>query len=220
MLSKEAYLEQTEDAVRKMFQVVQEYRELFRSSLSPVAVLRYSNEEDFDEEYEKWRSSPEIEKKFAAAQLAKEELDGKLFSLHVVAGSILQIAYQAIAMYQDEQELEERYQNLLDGMRKVGNGAKKFFAGRDVRNVPLGLVVFAGRNQYNHLDAGSDLMVLNRNIFRALSHYEKEEYNYVNPAFDLQNDNLLSYSSNILSALEWDSFEQYQSDIKNLLNVA
>ncbi|WP_189378238.1 hypothetical protein [Thalassotalea profundi] len=203
-----------------MFQVVQEYRELFRSSLSPVAVLRYSNEEDFDEEYEKWRSSPEIEKKFAAAQLAKEELDGKLFSLHVVAGSILQIAYQAIAMYQDEQELEERYQNLLDGMRKVGNGAKKFFAGRDVRNVPLGLVVFAGRNQYNHLDAGSDLMVLNRNIFRALSHYEKEEYNYVNPAFDLQNDNLLSYSSNILSALEWDSFEQYQSDIKNLLNVA
>jgi hypothetical protein len=89
MLSKESYIEQTEDAVRRMFEVVFEYRELFKSSLSPVAVLRCSNEEDF-----------------------------------------------------------------------------------------------------------------------------------VNPAFDLQNDNLLSYSSNILSALEWDSFEQYQRDIKLLLNVA
>jgi hypothetical protein len=220
MLSKEAYIEQTEDAVRRMFEVVFEYRELFKSSLSPVAVLRYSNEEDFDQEYAKWRSTPEVEKQFALAQSAKEELDGKLFSLHVIAGSILQIAYQAIAMYLDEQELEENYQNLLDGMKKVGTSAKKFFGGRDVRNVPLGLVVFAGRNQYNHLDAGSDLMILNRNIFRALSHYEKEEFNFVNPAFDLQNDNLLSYSSNILSALEWDSFEQYQRDIKLLLNVA
>jgi hypothetical protein len=220
MLSKEAYIEQTEDAVRRMFEVVFEYRELFKSSLSPVAVLRYSNEEDFDQEYAKWRSTPEVEKQFALAQSAKEELDGKLFSLHVIAGSILQIAYQAIAMYLDEQELEENYQNLLDGMKKVGTSAKKFFGGRDVRNVPLGLVVFAGRNQYNHLDAGSDLMILNRNIFRALSHYEKEEFNFVNPAFDLQNDNLLSYSSNILSALDWDSFEQYQRDIKLLLNVA
>jgi hypothetical protein len=220
MLSKEAYIEQTEDAVRRMFEVVFEYRELFKSSLSPVAVIRHSNEEDFDQEYAKWRSTPKVEKQFASAQTAKEELDGKLFSLHVIAGSILQIAYQAIAMYLDEQELEEKYQNLLDGMKRVSTGAKKFFGGRDVRNVPLGLVVFAGRNQYNHLDAGSDLMILNRNIFRALSHYEKEEFNFVNPAFDLQNDYLLSYSSNILSALEWDSFEQYQKDIKLLLNVA
>lgn len=220
MLSKEAYLEQTEDAVRKMFEVVGEYRQLFKSSLYPVAVFRYSNEHDFDQEYSKWRSSPEVEEQYVLAQSAKEEFDGKLFSLHVIAGSILQIAYQAIAMYSDEQELKESYQNLLDGVKRVGPGAKKFFGGRDVRNVPLSLVIFAGRNQYNHLDAGSDLMTLNQNVFKALSHYEKEELNFINPAFDLQNDNLLSYSSNILSALEWNSFEQYQRDIKLLLNVA
>jgi len=62
-----------------------------------------------------------------------------------------------------------------------------FCCGRSVRGVPVGLIIYATRNQYNHQDANS-LNKLNTTIFDTLAynHGIKGMENVKEPAFECE----------------------------------
>jgi hypothetical protein len=218
MISKEDYLGQSQGALRVLFEAVEKYRELYQKSMPPIAVLRYGTEAEFEAAYEEWECKPEIIVDREKAAEARVELDGSLFSFQVISGSILQIAYQAIQLYSDPIDVAEEYHSLYSGIEERHRIPSGFVKERIVYGVPVGLVIYAGRNQHNHIDAGSALSRLNRNIFEALAKFESEGTGWINPAFRLDNVHLYSYAANVLSSLGWDSVDAYNADMEILLS--
>lgn len=218
MINSEQYLSQTEHAVTSMFDSIAHYSELIKISLPPVKAIRHNGEADeFERKYKEWRSKPEVQQEFDVAEYARNEYRANLFSMHVISGSILQIACKAIELYSNNTECDDSFVYLYEGCKpRTKEKLVKFAIGRAVRNVPAGLIIYAGRNQYNHLEEQGDLRKINRNIFEALA--KNHDYgDFLDPPFDLDNESIISYSSNIRSLLSWDSYSKYISDMKSLL---
>lgn len=219
MISSEQYISQTEHAVKSMFDSINHYSELIKMSFPPVKAIRHNGVQgEFERKYEEWRSKPEIQQEFEIAEYAREEYRATLFSMHVISGSILQIACKCIELYSNNTECDDSFSFLYEGCKPYAKEKLvKFAVGRTVRNVPVGLIIYAGRNQYNHLEEQGGLRKLNRNIFKALA--TNHEYgDFLDPPFDLDNVSIISYSSNIRSILDWDSYSKYSFDMKSLLS--
>lgn len=219
MITKDKYISETEHAVRNFFDCIGHYTELIKMGVSPCTTFRYGTEEEFQSEYKEWMSRPEIRDAHEIAEMAREEYRAQFFSMHAVSGSILHIACKAVELFSTSTELDSKYSHLLSGCTtNLKKKASKFCLGRDIRGIPLGLVILAGRNQYNHIEAGSDLDPLNKNVFEALATTHDYGQDILNPAFDLDNEGLVSYSSNIRGVIGWNSYESYISDINDLLS--
>ena len=94
-----------------------------------------------------------------------------------------------------------------------------FCVGRHVRNIPIGLIVYAGRNQFNHWDEEC-LREPNQFIFEKLCVIEsitKKGTFYRDPAFDLATQSLLSYADNIRSILKWNDYDAYSNDMRDMV---
>lgn len=145
------------------------------------------------------------------------ELAGKYFELKIsevmFAGFILQAAYMAVRLYSRNEAICPSYATLVAPNQK---NAIPFCIGKECHGIPMGLIIYAGRNQYNHWDdEGSHLAT--RQIFNALS---LAFWN--NPssdlAFDLGNPTIPIYANEILfTALGWNSYERYFVDMTELL---
>lgn len=219
MISPEEYINQTEHAVKGMFDSIKHYKDLFKMSRRPVMVIRHNGEAgEFERKLEELRSKPEIQQEFELAEYAREERLASLFSMHVISGSILQIACKGIELYSNNSQFDDSFLYLHDNCKQnTIDKSKKFAIGRTIRRVPLGMIIYAGRNQYNHFEEKNGLRDLNRNIFKALA--TNHDYgDYLDPAFDLENESIISYSSNILSLMGWDSYQKYITDVKSLLS--
>jgi len=219
MISSEQYIGQTEHAVKSMFDSIIHYSELIRMSFPPVKAIRHNGEAgEFERTYEAWRSKPEIQQEFDVAEYAREEYRASLFSMHVISGSILQIACKGIELYSNNAECSDSFSYLYEGCKpKTKAKLLKYAVGRQARNVPLGLIVYSGRNQYNHLEEQDGLKnIVNTNVFKALA-TNHENGDFLDPPFDLENESIISYSSNIRSLLGWESYSKYIADMKPIL---
>jgi hypothetical protein len=174
MDSAEEYLEKTKSAVTKILEGIDSYLKI----LSEPPPVYEGNDGDTLKErpaHTKWmavnkpamQSSFKEERKFSAER----------FALATLCGSLLQIAYMGIQWFSESKELPE---DLPEALRllitpKTKNKLAKFCIGRRVRKVPIGLVIYAGRNQFNHMD-GEKLSDLNTTIFDLLaSNYAEDE---------------------------------------------
>lgn len=94
--------------------------------------------------------------------------------------------------------------------------AIKFCVGRLVHDIPIGLIVYAGRNQFNHWDDKSFDFPTTQ-VFQALlnAYYE-------NPLFDMAYE--LNYPERtikanhlVLNELRWRNYEGYITDMTALI---
>jgi hypothetical protein len=145
------------------------------------------------------------------------ELAGKYFELKIseamYAGSILQAAYIAIRLYSRNETIPPSCAMLVEPSQKT---VIPFCIGKECHGIPTGLVIYAGRNQYNHWDE-EDSHSATTKIFSALSAAFLN-----NPlsdlAFDLGNPTIPIYASEILfTALGWNSYEKYLVEMAELL---
>jgi hypothetical protein len=118
-----------------------------------------------------------------------------------------------ITLYSRNKAVPREFSSIIKPASKVA----RFCIGRRVRDVPIGLIIYAGRNQYCHADE-EKLKPINASIFNLLAHGIKGAQEVKDPAFDLENKNITIYSDNILSILEWNNFEAYITDMEILLN--
>lgn len=144
----------------------------------------------------------------------KREFIAESFALDTLCGSILQVAGKAIELYGSSTEIPLGLPNTL----KVHHA--KFCVGRSVRTIPLGLVIYAARNQHTHFNDEA-MREPSASIFQLLAtaHGYGGEQQIIDPAFDLNNQSLLSFASNITSLIGWRSYEKYATDMGSMLGA-
>ena len=145
------------------------------------------------------------------------ELVGKYFDVKITeamfSGLILRTAYMAIRLYSRNKTIPPSCAMLVKPSQK---SAIPFCIGKERHGIPAGLIIFAGRNQYNHWDEDRSHPTT-REIFDALS---RAFWNISSSdlAFDLSNPTIPIYAHEILvTALGWDSYEKYLGEMTELL---
>lgn len=115
----------------------------------------------------------------------------------------------AVSLFSNNDEIPESCSSFIAGKSKN----VKFCIGRIVNTLPIGIIILAARNQYNHWDDPKPRK-LTVDVFDRLANVSGK---YTDPAFDLNNSTLQTYSHNVLSLLEWKDYSAYLKDIKALL---
>ena len=210
MKNAEDYLERTESAVRYLFNAVDSYLETLRAGIKPVFVsgLPYGPEQDA--QYSAWciENADALEE----AKAARRAFRAETFALDTICGAILQIAEKGLEIYSGNTQI-------LDAWKpQIPSYLAKFCVGREVRSTPLGLIVYAARNQHTHFN-DPKLRDVSANIFRNLAEAHGYSSSARDPAFDLENSKIISYASNVTALMDWRSFEKYQEDMCSMLGL-
>lgn len=165
----------------------------------------------------------------------KEAFSGTDIAREVVAGSILQIAYFGIERYAvpaDKSQGALRFESEMNRLIRENPSTRwkkqrpfelpnGFCVGRDIGLLPLGILVLAGRNQYNHY-SDTRLSVLNEVVFNQLHNMWPAPKHGV--SFDLY-EKKRPRAFSILAALGWtDSrkemgYSAYKRDMSEVLQV-
>lgn len=209
------YLKQTEPAVRNIFGILQQYFSILEDINLPVCIAPYTPEEGFGSAFKK-RQRQNREANGEASERLYEYL-GYRFSIDTLCGSILQIAYRGINLYSKDKVVPSELSSMIKP--KSISKVARFCIGRTVRGIPIGLIIYAGRNQYNHWDEESLRDPINEFVFNilAVKHGITRAERIREPAFDLNNEMIQIYSSNIFFILDWSSYDAYLADMKKLL---
>lgn len=205
------YLERTKPAAEGLFKLLNGYD--WDKTRSFAELTKVRTREEFD-----------IQKRdFETTDVARE----------VIAGSILQLAYFAIdsfAVHEGKSAGALHFESEMNRLLKESSKPRmkgsfslpeKFCVGRDIGDLPLGMLVFAGRNQYNHY--GEDrLNVVNEVVFNALHQMFPEPGN--GHSFNLyEGKQFRSYS--VICALDWvandagTGYGPYSHDLHHILRV-
>ncbi len=203
------FMAQTEHAVKQLFDSIKYYQELLLKSVGPIFVTSYSNEEDlalqrqqwFKEHEDEWETSLHFQKEFFA----------QYFSYAVICGSVLQIAHTGINAFSDNESVAKQYEHLV-----LGDKGKKYCIGREVRKIPIGLIIYAGRIQHIHVEDGEYGGQTNI-IFKALADYYIERIGEQDPGFLLSEMKFESKAPSIFSLLKWDDYNTYKKDMMDML---
>jgi len=210
--SVEQYLMETEPAIRNLFENLKPYYAILKKIKWPAFGSLNTSEEACEAGFKKWQRKNRATYKRASERL--REYLGYRISIGTLCGSILQIAYMGIVLFSKNRVVPPEFSSVI----KAGSKDARFCIGRRAREVPIGLIIYAGRNQYNHMDE-RNLKLLNTFIFDILAtnHGIKRAQKIKDPAFDLCNKTIEIYSANVLSILGWDSYDGYIADMKGLL---
>lgn len=210
MKSAEDYLERTESAVRHLFRAVDGYIETLRAGIKPIFVSGLPYGPELDAQYSAWRI--ENADALEEAKTARQAFRAETFALDTICGAILQIAEKGLEIYSQNTRVPNAW--------KVNIPAylAKFCVGREVRSTPLGLIVYAARNQHTHFN-DPKLRMASASVFTNLAREHGYSSSALDPAFDLENPILTSYASNVTALIEWRSVEKYQDDMRNMLGL-
>lgn len=203
------YIAGTKHAVCQLFDGLSYYKKLIEESMPPdlCGVL------DFDDSHDEiaqvfakyWEENSEFREKQVYANTMGDKYLAGIFAHATICGSILQVAHMAISKF-----------SKYDGECLVlTNEYKRFGIGRKVNNIPLGLVIYAGRNQYNHWD--EDAKPKTKEIFDLIS-TKNYTQTYKDPCFDLECPKIKIYSHNILGLIGWQTYEDYEKDMIDMLS--
>lgn len=209
------YLDKTRSAAAKLFEGIDTYLSLLRQH-STTFVTSYTSQEDLQSQYDAWYKANRANIKTELE--AQKQYLGESFAQATLCGSILQLAAKAIECYSKNTEIPKDWESLI----KPGTKPVPFCTGKLVRGVPLGLVIYAGRNQHVHFE-DQTLREPNVEVFRrlAMNHgYGRVSTEpVVDPAFHLGTESIDSFANNITALIGWRSVEAYEADMRTLLEV-
>jgi hypothetical protein len=206
-----SYLQQTQSAVQKLFEGILSYTAILKAIHGTTFVSGELDPTKFQAEYDAWAQNNAA--KLAASLAAQRQYSEQAFAMATLCGAVLQVAAKAIECYSGNEIVPRSVQAI------VGNSAKAipFCIGREVRGVPIGLVIYAGRNQHMHHNEAS-LSAVNQAVFDRLAVLPQHPH-IKDPALDLANTLLESHASNITYVLGWRSYEAYAADLRSLLGT-
>jgi len=148
-------------------------------------------------------------------ELARKYFDLK-FSEGVFAGSILQIAAMGIRYFSRNVFIPESCREIVHSNNKA---VIPFCIGKELYGLPIGLIIYAARNQYNHWDDKS-LKDISSQVFSVLS-YSFRENIFADLAFSLSNPSITIFAYEVLlEALGWTTYDKYVSEMETLLSEA
>ncbi|MDQ7818351.1 MAG: hypothetical protein RDU14_15090 [Melioribacteraceae bacterium] len=207
------YLNKTESAVKKIFEAYYSYFQFHNNNSRPVfTIFTKVGTPEYKHEYDLWFAQHEnniylfIDK--------DNELASQIFAMHTLCGTILQFAYWGIDKYSKNSIYPKEWSEICNKEKK----AIKFYIGKEIEGLPIGWIIYAGRNQAMHYDR--ELRGFNRAIFNKLK-YEYSSYfdkSYYNESFDLDKKKGIPLGGNILNKLGWVNYELYKADMVAMLS--
>ena len=212
MQSAHDYITKTESAVRKLFDEIDTYLQVLRASPVPIFVTSTPLGTEFDAEFEAWAAKHKAQNDAAAE--ARRHFLAESFALDTLCGALLQVAEKALECYSTNTSIPSSLTAV------VKQGKAKFCVGRLVRGVPLGLVVYAARNQHTHFNDGS-LHEPSATVFERLTtaHEHAATSPFRDQAFDLNNPGIISYAANVTALLGWRDYHTYCADLRTTLGI-
>jgi len=216
MNSAEEYIKRTESAAIKIFDGIDLYLKILHDSPLPIYIGNAGDTLHQRPTYKNWAAANRDA--IQSSLNAQREFSAEIFALATLCGSLLQIAAMGLQWFSENEEIPQDLPEVLRSLIKPKSKPVKFCIGRRVRNLPIGLIIYAGRNQFNHMD-DEEIREPSKTIFNFLAHNYTgaTEQSPGDPAFDLENEVLINFSSNITGLLEWRSYKSYHSDMKSLL---
>src|ERR1700722_5552608 len=202
------YIEKTKSAAQSLLSGIDRYIDVLRSASSPVLVESFSN----DAERDAWLRSNRTS--IDASLNAQRIFVSEAFAMANLSGALLQIAASGIRRYSTNECVPESCTSL-----NLGIAQRAYAIGRPVRGVPLGLIVYAGRNQYNHFDDDT-LREPNSTIFErlAVGHGIVSDEPFRDPEYDLTDSRRpLCLANNITALIGWRDYAHYEADMKSML---
>ena len=210
MQTVDEYLKRTESAVQCLFSGIDDYVSIIRAVGRTTFVTAEPYGPAQDAEYKEWRNVNAVQ--LSEARDAEKKYLAEAFALDTLCGAVLQVAAKAIEIYGKNDSIPKA----LEGF--VFPPLSKFCTGRHIRSVPLGLIIYAARNQHTHFN-DRKLREPNAFVFNKLAtnHDYGGEEMFTDPAFDVNNPRLVSLASNVTGLIEWRSYEKYIIDMRALL---
>jgi hypothetical protein len=138
------------------------------------------------------------------------------FARATLAGSLLQVAYNCLKQYSpgfEDADLCTKFSV------KGGTPAEKFCLGRQVHGIPIGLLIYAGRIQYNHWEDGLPDNPVAKAVFQELvrAYYDDTSFDM---AYELDYPSPRPVSHYIVQLeLNWHTYDDYISDMRLLLKL-
>ncbi|HSC80068.1 MAG TPA: hypothetical protein VLC08_06930 [Chitinolyticbacter sp.] len=207
MHNVDEYLQQTESATRALFTGIATYTALLKAGIGPMFMPAEQDHEKSEEAYRRWQHENQAQLLHAARQAVV--FLHERFALSTLCGAVLQIAEKGLEMYSPNDKLPSNAPSL-----KLKPPQAKFCVGREIRGIPLGLVIYAARNQHTHFN-DSTLREPSRTIFQILAHVDG--FTVPDPCFDLSNKSIHSFADNITALIDWRSYETYEQDMRAML---
>lgn len=206
-----SYMIATEPAAEGLFKLLNAY------AWSKMRALVDLTKSRTREELEKHKES------FTSTDVARD----------VISGSILQIAYVALDRYAKPSGKSKNvihFESEINRLIKENPNTRakgpfslpdRFCVGRDIGQLPMGMLIYAGRNQYNHFGE-ERLSVVNEVIFNHLQAMWPSPPNGL--TFDLYKEKRI-HSYSILAALGWNDtakelgYSAYKRDVCDALDI-
>lgn len=208
-MTAQQYLKQTEQAAKQLFKALHYYHRMFKGAVAPAFISSTSDDDERGREFQRWHKKNRS--KIQAALRKQRKYLGQTISQGAICGSILQIAFMGIKLFSKQRALPD----ICKGFLRSNDARIAFCVGREVKGLPVGLIIYAARNQYNHMDENLNNKVAQA-VFDAIATHGTGG-KYKDPAFDLNNTVLENYSHNIVSLLGWKDYKAYLKDMKDMM---
>ena len=196
------YLKQTEPAVQHMFLALDLYRGLtLRPSLEKYRQDDGGIQMTRDEAIKFLRD----ESNAMGLDIAKATL----------SGAIIQVAYSGIKQYSTNKKVSKSCRQLGIPIK----GKAKFCVGREIHSLPIGLIIYAARIQYNHWEEGTPKNPTAKDVFTHLRtvHLNDPWHDLV---YELNWPRSRPVTHHVLQLeLEWNTYNDYLSDMKQMLSL-
>jgi hypothetical protein len=212
------YLKRTKSAVLKIYEARRSYLEILPTDDETPAFL-FSGDPDSEENkkaYKKWREDNQDQN---AEMLKKEnEFVYEFLAMSILSGAILQFAFWGIDKFSNNKKIAGGFEDIIGKEPNQNKKAIKFCVGRLCDEIPIGLIIYAGRNQAIHFYDQKFNSVTNR-VFENLANYYSPLFNkrYKDDKFDLNNPHMENYAENIIYTLSWFTYEKFEQDMLDTL---
>jgi hypothetical protein len=206
------YLSKTKSAVQKLFDAINSYYAVLYYPPRPAFAVWGDDDNIRNTAYAKWR---EQNKELIEERLRYDnEFSAETFAMTTLCGSVLQFAYMGIKLFSNNSNIPSNFSTII----KHGSVAEKFCIGRSIDNVPVGLIIYAGRNQSHHYDE-RNYREPTQEVFKLLSNWYSPTFKkeFIHDCFDLNNPRITNFAEHILDKLQWQVYSNYESEMLAIL---
>lgn len=206
------YLLYTKSAVTKIFSAYDSYLSLMKHPERPVFTSKNKFDSvEYKNEFQQWIKENELIIKRRIKNDNKFTFEN--FARATLMGTVLQFAFWAINSFSKNTTVPADF----PGIQEKSNTAK-FCIGRLYDNIPIGLIIYAGRNQAMHLNEKPHKVTID--VFEKLANsYDPiSKKHYKSDYFDLNNKNNINCAESITYVLGWRDYDYYESELKSILS--
>ncbi|AKR42214.1 hypothetical protein ACJ67_01295 [Methylophilus sp. TWE2] len=205
------YLDKTESAVKNIFDGIEYYKKILAPIKGAIYVGGGANKQEAEKNFNQW--AEKNQDALNASIEAQKKFFEESFAMATLCGAVLQIAAKAIECFSALDHVPENLLPIIGDSKAI----RKFCIGREVKGLPIGLIIYAGRNQHTHYN-DAKLSAANTAIFSKLAEVPGHP-DIADPALDLRRPNILSLADNITFILGWRTYRDYRMDMESLLNT-